>query len=121
MADVRLLLADDNQQLLDTLTELIERAPGMVVVAAVGDGEGALARARELSPDIAVVDVRMPDGGPGLVRQLMAAVPGLQVIGLSSVRGGGVARAMIAAGASRFLVKGDPDLDLVSVIHELAD
>lgn len=121
MTDARLLLADDNQELLDTLVELLDRSPGMVVVAAVLDGESALDQARELKPDIAVVDVRMPDGGPDLVRRLISADPGLRVIGLSSVRSGAVLGAMIAAGASDYLVKGDPDLDLVSVIHDLID
>ena len=119
MAEVRLLLADDSQVLLDALTELVDRAPGITVVAAVRDGAAALARTLELRPDVAVVDVRMPGGGPDLVRSLLGALPGLHVIGLSSQRGGGVPQEMAAAGAARYLAKGDPDLDLIGVIHDV--
>jgi len=120
MVDVHVLLADDNPALLDALIERLGPAPGIVVVAAVRTGADALDRAKALHPDVAVVDVSMPGGGPDLVRELLRTTPGIRVIGFSAARQESTRLAMIAAGASTYLVKGGPTVDLVSAIHDRA-
>jgi len=117
MADTRVLLADDNPALLDALIERLGPAPGIVVVAAVRTGADALDRAKTLHPDVAVVDVSMPGGGPDLVRELLRTIPGIRVIGFSADRQESTRLAMTAAGASTYLVKGSASVDLVSAIY----
>lgn len=58
---VRILLADDNERMRSTLSELISQSdPGWNVCAEVGDGESAWKKAVELKPDLVILDFRMP-------------------------------------------------------------
>src|SRR3954463_7268028 len=57
---VRVLVADDHPVYLDGLTAAIERAPGLELVGACGDGRDALERIRALEPDVAALDLLLP-------------------------------------------------------------
>ena len=61
--DIRVVIADDHPVFRHGLQQVVERQPGMQVVEAVGDGAAALDVIRRLSPDVAVLDVRMPGLG----------------------------------------------------------
>jgi len=63
MADIRVVIADDHPVFRHGLQQVVERQVDMQVVEAVGDGTAALDAIRRLSPDVAVLDVRMPGLG----------------------------------------------------------
>ncbi|MGH9839904.1 MAG: response regulator, partial [Blastocatellia bacterium] len=58
--EIEILIADDHPVVRQGLREAIESAPGLRLVAEVGDGEEALARLRQLKPHIALLDIDMP-------------------------------------------------------------
>jgi DNA-binding NarL/FixJ family response regulator len=59
--EVRVLIADDHPVVRQGLRQTIEASPGLTVVAEVGDGRAALERIRELRPDVALLDIDMPN------------------------------------------------------------
>lgn len=72
MADIRVVIADDHPVFRHGLQQVVERQVDMQVVEAVGDGTAALDAIRRLSPDVAVLDVRMPGLGGFEIAQQVA-------------------------------------------------
>lgn len=107
----RVLVVDDDERFRAALVDLLTDVSGIEVVAAVGNAAEAIAVVASRRVDVAVVDVQMPGrGGADVTRDLIAAMPGIRVLALSA-GGDPVARSdMAAAGAERFLVKGDGGL-----------
>ena len=106
MSPIRVLVADDHPVVLTALVDAVNGDPRLVVVATAASGGEALQRAREVPADIALLDVRMPGGGVGVTRALLALPAPPVVVAISADPGSAVARDMLAAGAKAFLVKG---------------
>ncbi|MEE6263359.1 response regulator transcription factor [Plantactinospora sonchi] len=101
----RILVADD-QALVRTGFRLILTARGLDVVGEVADGAEAVAAARELRPDVVLMDVRMPNmDGVEATRRIMAESPDCRVIMLTTFDLDRYVYAALAAGASGFLLK----------------
>lgn len=113
---MRVLLADDDADVLSALNDLLCADPRIAVVGTASDGAAAAELAGQTKPDAAVLDVRMPDGGTALVRRLAEA--GIAVVCFSA--DGPSRSAMLAAGARHFVAKGDRIPDLVEVIVQAA-
>ena len=105
---VSLVLADDDAAMRAALVELVETEPSLDLLGVGTDGAEALALAERLSPDILLLDLRMPGGGDGLVRKVAALARPPRVIVLTAQNDQAVMRRMTEAGVSRFLVKGVP-------------
>lgn len=118
---VRTLLADDNLQLLKALSDVLADDPGFEVVAAVTTGGEAALRARDLQPDVAVLDVDMPGGGADLVRDLKALSPALRVLIFSGRDDVDVVVSMLQAGASAFVTKGSLAGDFPTCVRRCAE
>lgn len=102
----RILIADDHAIVRFGLRELINGHPGFAVVGEATNGAEALQLARELAPDIVVLDVRMPDGdGVDACRQILAALPGTRVLMLTSFSDDQAVMGAIRAGASGYVLK----------------
>lgn len=109
---VRVLLADDDADVLSALADLLTADSRVTVVGTASDGATAERLAAQARPDAAVLDVRMPDGGSELVRRL--AAQGIAVVCFSA--DGPSRSAMLDAGARDFVAKGDRIPDLVELI-----
>jgi two-component system NarL family response regulator len=82
---MRLLIADDHEVLRTALRSVLEREPDIEVVGEAGDGEAMLARARELSPDLVLMDIAMPGlNGIEATRRITGECPGAKVLAFSS-------------------------------------
>src|SRR5271163_3849400 len=87
MPRVKLLLVDDHHMVRAGLRALLEHELDIDVVGEAADGRSALAVVRELSPDVVVMDLCMPNlNGIDATRQVLSLKPGIKVIGLSAMR-----------------------------------
>ncbi len=102
---MRILLADDHALFRDGVASLLG-AWGHEVVGAASDGEEAVALARELRPDLVLMDVRMPGvGGVEATRRLAATLPGMPIVMLTVSEDEADLFAAIKAGARGYLLK----------------
>jgi DNA-binding NarL/FixJ family response regulator len=120
-ATLRVLLADDHEMVREGLRALLEREPGLVVVGDASDGLAAVARAIELSPDVVVMDIAMAGlDGIEATRRIREGAPGTRVLGLSMHREKKFVGAMLAAGASGYLVKSSAARELADAVRLVA-
>ena len=118
---IRVFLLDDHEIVRRGVADVLETDPGITVVGEAKDAAGALARVPALRPDVAVLDVRLPDGdGVSVCRELRAKLPDLKVIMLTSYSDDEALFEAIMAGASGYLLKQILGQDLVSAVHTVA-
>lgn len=108
---IRVVVADDHPMFLEGLTAALETLPDLKVIAQAGTGNAAEAAVTQHRPDVAVVDLRMPDGdGLSAIRAIRRASPATRILVLTSFDGSDDVAAALAAGAHGYLVKtADPD------------
>lgn len=117
----RILLVDDHEIVRDGLRSLIEKQAGMDVVGEADNGRVALKLARDLSPDIIIMDVSMPDlNGMEAARQILADHPRIKVIALSMHSDKGFVAGMLSAGAVGYILKKSAFEELVSAIRTVS-
>ena len=118
---VRLLLADDQPLLRHGFAMIIGAQHDMTVVGQAADGDEAISLARQLTPDVVLMDVRMP-GTDGIkaTRQVVAEQPHVKVIILTTFDLDEYAFDGLRAGASGFLLKNAQPADLLAAIRTVA-
>ena len=117
---IRLLLADDQALVRGALSALLSLEPDLDVVAEVGTGEEAVAVARELRPDVALLDVEMPGlDGIAACAEVRAASPGTRVLIVTTFGRPGYLRRALQAGASGFVVKDTPASQLADAVRRV--
>ena len=115
---IRVLLVDDHEIVRRGLADLIGTAEDLEVVGEAAGVAEALARAPQVTPDVAVLDVRMPDGnGIELCRDLRSTLPDLNCLMLTSYADDDALFDAIMAGASGFVLKQVLGLDLLNAIR----
>ena len=103
---IRVLLADDHVVLREATAELVEHQPDMTVVGQTGTGDDTIAQAKQLRPDVVVMDVAMPrQDGLEATRRIRAECPGTQVLVLSAHEDAGHVIPLLEAGATGYLPK----------------
>jgi two-component system nitrate/nitrite response regulator NarL len=103
---VRVLVADNHPLYREAVAAAIRRAPGLELVAEESDGRRALDTARELVPDVALLDMRMPElDGMQVLNALVREGIRTRVIFLSAHADGTTVYAALGAGASGYLSK----------------
>jgi two-component system response regulator DesR len=117
---IRVLLADDEELIRVAVAALLELEPDIEVVAHAADGHTAVESARAHRPDVAVVDLQMPDlDGIQVAAELRRVLPACAVVILTGRgRPAQLSRAL-AAGAKGFLPKGSPGGALADVIRRV--
>jgi DNA-binding NarL/FixJ family response regulator len=116
----RILIADDHEIVRRGIRALIENHPGWEVCAEASDGREAVEKVRELHPDLALVDVSMPNlNGLDAARQIVEIAPQTRVLILTMHESEQIVREVLEVGARGFLLKTDAARDLVSAIQAL--
>lgn len=109
VAPVRVLVADNHPLYREAVATAIRRAPGLDLVAEESDGRRALAAIREVEPDVALLDMRMPElDGMQVLNALVREGLRTRVVFLSAHTDGGTVYAAVGAGASGYLSKDAP-------------
>jgi DNA-binding NarL/FixJ family response regulator len=120
---IRVLLADDQALIRGGFAALVGSADDMTVVGEAADGEQALAQARELRPDVVLMDIRMPGTDGISATQLITSDPELvdvKVLVLTTFEADDHVLAALRAGASGFLGKGVEPVELLDAIRVVA-
>ncbi|MES4786726.1 MAG: hypothetical protein C4294_13900, partial [Nitrospiraceae bacterium] len=117
---IRVLLVDDHQIIREGLRSILDGQADLEVVAEASDGQMAVDVARQINPDIVIMDVNMPRmNGVEATRRIKMDLPQLDVIGLSVHEDDAMAAAMREAGASAYLSKGGAFETLCAAIREV--
>jgi DNA-binding NarL/FixJ family response regulator len=119
---IRVLVADDQALVRAGFVALLDAQDGIAVIAEADTGTAALAAARELRPDVVLMDIRMPDmDGLEATRRLLASDPALtRVLILTTFDLDEYVYQALHAGASGFLLKDSPPDQLVAAIRIIA-
>ncbi len=118
---IRVFLLDDHEIVRRGLTDLLDSDPDISVVGDADSAEHALVRGPALRPDVAVLDVRLPDGdGISVCRELRSAMPELACLMLTSFDDEEALLDAIMAGAAGYVLKQIRGSDLVSAVRTVA-
>lgn len=117
MKPIRILLADDHTVMRRGLRLLLESQPEFSVVAEAADGRQAVEQAEAVHPDVAVVDIAMPNlSGIEAAQRMSAAIPDIAIVILSMHSDEGYVLRALKAGAKGYLLKDSAEGDLIEAI-----
>jgi two-component system, NarL family, nitrate/nitrite response regulator NarL len=118
---VRVVVADDHPAMRGALARLVTEHNSLELIGEAADGEQALVLIESLSPDVALVDLRMPRlDGLGLLRRLVAAGSAVRVVLISGYQDGAIAHEAISLGAAGFLSKELEETDIADAVVDVA-
>ena len=117
MKPIRILLADDHTVMRKGLRLLLESQPEFSVVAEASDGRQAVEQAEATQPDVAIVDIAMPNlNGIEATQRIAAALPHVAVVILSMHSDEGYVLRALKVGAKGYLLKDSAEGDLIEAI-----
>lgn len=120
-AKLRILIVDDHQVVRDGLKLLINRQPDMEVADEAADGRSAATKAKELQPDIAIMDVSMPGmNGLDATKHLKKICPNVRIITLTRHAETGYLQQLLSAGASGYVLKQSSSSELIRAVRAVA-
>lgn len=118
---IRVFLLDDHEVVRRGVAALLQSESDIEVVGEAGTGDGALARITALRPDVAILDVRLPDGdGITVCREIRSRLPEIACLMLTSFSDEDALFDAVMAGAAGYVLKQIHGTDLVSAVRTLA-
>ena len=122
MADkIQVLLADDHVLVRQGVRRILEASGNIVVVAETDNGAEAIDLVHELHPDVAVLDIRMPEvTGVEAARRIKVENPGVKVLMLTAFDDDPYVFALLQAGADGYVLKTSSSDDLVKAVSQIA-
>jgi DNA-binding NarL/FixJ family response regulator len=120
-ARIRVFLLDDHEVVRRGLKGLLEAEADIDVVGEAGTSESALGRIKALQPDVALLDIRLPDGdGVSLCREIRSALPGTACLMLTAYSDDQALMGAIMAGAAGYVMKQTSGPELVGAVRTVA-
>jgi DNA-binding NarL/FixJ family response regulator len=118
MESLKLLVADDHEIIRNGVKCLLEAQPGWRVMAEASNGREAVEKAKQLKPDVAVLDIGMPSlNGLEAARQMFINVPHIKIVILTMHESDYLIREVLKVGARGYVSKTDAIRDLVTAIN----
>jgi DNA-binding NarL/FixJ family response regulator len=118
---ISILLADDHDLMRRGIRDLLESDPGLEVCGEASNGREAIELARRLKPDVAVLDLTMPEmNGLEAIRQLRRELPQTELLVFSMHDSEELIREVFAAGARGYVLKSDAALYLDEAVKSLS-
>jgi DNA-binding NarL/FixJ family response regulator len=122
MSKIRILIADDHELIRRGLVSALADRPDWNIVAEAGDGRQACEMAARLTPDVAVLDLTMPElNGLDVTRQLRVSTPKTRILIVTAHESEQLIRDVLDAGAMGYVLKSDAGRVLVQAIEALLD
>ena len=117
---IKIVLVEDNPNMREGFSALLNETPGLSCVGAYATGEEAVQRISVEQPDVALVDIHLPGmSGIECVAKLKAQLPRLQVLMLTRYEQSDLIFNSIRAGASGYLLKNTPPAELIQAIEQV--
>src|ERR1039457_5435554 len=118
---IKVFLLDDHEIVRMGVRDLLEAEPGITVIGEAGTAASALARIPALKPDVAILDIRLPDGdGVSVCRDIRSKMPQLACLMLTSFSDDEALFDAIMAGAAGYVLKQIRGTDLVGAVRTIA-
>ncbi|HEY2823671.1 MAG TPA: response regulator transcription factor [Candidatus Acidoferrum sp.] len=118
MEPIRLLVADDHEIMRKGIRSLLEAQPGWQVTAEASDGREAVEKARDLKPDVTVLDISMPSlNGLEAARQMIKNDARAKILILTQHESDPLIREVLDAGARGYVLKSDASRDLITAVN----
>jgi DNA-binding NarL/FixJ family response regulator len=118
---IKVFLLDDHEIVRRGVKDMLEAEPDITVIGEAGTAESALARIPALRPDVAVLDVRLPDGdGVSVCREIRSRMPEVACLMLTSFGDDEALFDAIMAGAAGYVLKQIRGTDLVGAVRTVA-
>jgi DNA-binding NarL/FixJ family response regulator len=118
---VRILLADDHELVRRGIRGLLRARRGWTVVGEAANGRAAVEKANKLKPDVAIVDISMPDlDGLQVTRQIREVTPNTEVVVLTMHESDQMVRRVLDAGALGYVLKSDLAIHLVKAVRDVS-
>ncbi|WP_327092491.1 response regulator transcription factor [Nonomuraea sp. NBC_01738] len=118
---IRVFLLDDHEVVRRGVASLLEAEDDLEVIGEAGTAQSAIARIPALMPDVAVLDVRLPDGsGVDVCREVRSRVPELRCLMLTSYADDDALFEAVMAGAAGYVLKQIHGSDLVGAVRTVA-
>jgi DNA-binding NarL/FixJ family response regulator len=118
MKKIRILLTDDHAVLRAGIRALLEAQPDLEVIGEAGDGQAAVQRARELQPDVVVMDIGMPGlDGLAATRQILASNPKIRILFLTQHENKEYILPALKLGAAGYVLKRAEGDELITAIR----
>ena len=122
MTALRILVADDHDLMRRGLKSILESHPGWEICAEANTGKDAVTKAGQLKPNVAILDISMPEiDGLEAARQIRQVSPKTEILVLSMHYSDQLIRDILEAGVRGYVVKSDSDRDLVLAVEALAN
>ncbi len=122
MADITVLVVDDQPLMLHALRTFLENEEGITVVGAAADGEAAVQQAHALTPDLVLMDLKMPRmNGIDATHKITDELPGMRVVALTTFSTLDYVIPALRAGASGYLVKDAQPEEILAAIRMAMD
>lgn len=118
MISVTILVADDHPLIRRGARQLLETEPGWKVVGEAANGREAVEKAKSLKPDVAIIDLAMPDlNGIEATRQILKSAPQTEILVLTLDGSERMIRQALDAGARGYLLKSDAEASLIEAVN----
>lgn len=122
VVEVSVMIIDDHEVVRRGIAEVVDRADGLSVIAEAGSVAEAIRRAELMKPEVALVDLRLPDGtGIDIIRELRERAPEVKPIVLTSFDDDDALAEALDAGAKAYLLKSVRGAEITEVIRAVAD
>lgn len=120
MKPIKIIIADDHKLVRESWSILLNQTPGFQVIAQCNNGNDAVNKAKELQPDIMLIDITMSSkNGFETTQAMIKDFPHIKIIGISISNQPHVATRVLNAGAKGFVTKSSPLAEIITAIQDV--